>query len=250
MSVSKISTVQIDCGIKGEVSKDASRIFFPVFKVEFLHVNWKPADLQNEFSICFTSKHAVKAFKLNILPLYSQSICWRFCHSVCAVGESTALFAEQQLPSYLYEKHNIIYPKKANGLFALLSQMKNSKHKVPYIVIFTSQIGKAIKIVNEISFQNNIIYDVIPLYTLKDTNEKQTNDFLRGLFQEWTHKKEIRFIFYCRSRQIINCTVKLLMNYFNVTTPGNLPENIFFSPWENSAHQALLELNLFDRLVS
>ena len=249
MQATNISTVHVECGIEGDFPKNSTHLFCPVFKIQVLPITWKPP-FQEEFSICFTSKHAVNAFKLNILPLYSEKSFWYSCHSVCAVGKSTAAIIEKELPSFLYvNSDKVIYPNSGNGLLPLLSQLQKNFKEDSHIIIFTSQIGKTDQIVTEMKLQCNFKFEIVPLYTLQDLDENQSDKYFATLFQK-LNVIDTRFVFYCRSGKILNCVIKLLMKFFNVTIPVNLPPFIFFSTWEKSAHHALLELNLIDRDIS
>jgi hypothetical protein len=249
MNATNISTIHVECGVEGDSPKNTSHLFCPVFKVQFLPIVWKPPP-QKEFSICFTSKQAVNAFKLNVLPLYQEKSFWHSCYSVSAVGQSTAAFIEKDLPSFLYVNSNkVIYPKEGNGLLPLLLHLKKILKEDSHIVLFTSQIGKTVQVVTEINSQSNFMCEVVPVYTLQNIDEKWSDQFFGSLFQK-LNSIDIRFVFYCRSGQILNCVIKLLMKFFNVTIPVNLPPFIFFSTWEKSARHVLLELNLIDRDIS
>ncbi len=249
MNVSNISTIHVECGVYGDFPKNTSYLFCPLFKSQFLPSVWQP-DAQKKFSICFTSKQAVNAFKVNILPLYQEKSFWYSCQFVCAVGQSTAALIEKDLPSFLYPNSNeVIYPKEGNGLFPLLLQLNKTFIENIPIVIFTSLIGKASQIASAMNLQRNLLYEVVPVYTLQKIDEKQSEEYFKSLFQK-NSLKDTRFVFYCRSGQIINCLINSLMKYFNVTIPVNLPPFIFFSTWEKSAHHVLLELNLIDRNIS
>jgi hypothetical protein len=249
MNASNISTIHIECGVYGDLPKNTSHLFYPVFKSQFLPIIWRPPNEKN-FSICFTSKQAVIAFKANILPRYQNESFWYFCQFLCAVGPSTATLIENDLSSFLSVKSNeVIYPKEENGLFPLLLKLNKTLKDDSQIVIFTSLIGKTVQIVNDLNIQSNFSYEIVPLYTLVNIDEKQSDEFLSSLFQK-LNLKDMRFVFYCRSGQIINCVIKLLMKFFNVTVPVKLPPFIFFSAWENSARHALLELKLIDRDLS
>ncbi len=248
MNAINISTIHVECGVDGDVPKNSSYLFCPVFKPQFLPIAWQPYS-QKEFSICFTSKQAVNAFKANILPLYQEKYFWYSCKFVCAVGQSTATLIEKDLPSFLSPNSNeVIYPKEGNGLFPLLLHLNKSLND-SHVVIFTSLIGKAAQIVAAMDGQRNLLYEVIPLYTLKNIDEKQSTEFFESLFKK-NSLKDNHFIFYCRSGQILNCVIDLLMKFFNVTIPVSLPPFIFFSTWEKSAHHVLLDLNLIDRDIS
>lgn len=250
MKIKNTSTIHVECGVEGDFSKNASHLFCPVFKVQFLSTIWAPP-FQKKFSICFTSKQAVNAFKLNILPLYRKESFWSSCHSVSAVGQNTAAFIEKDILPFLYANSNhVIYPKEGNGLLPLLLQLKKTFNEDSHlVVIFTSQIGKTIQIVTKMNSHSNFMCEVVPVYTLQNVDEEQSNKFFNSLFQN-INLIDTRIVFYCRSGQILNCIIKLLMKFFNVTIPVNLPPFIFFSTWEKSAHLVLLELNLIDRDIS
>ena len=249
MNVVQNKKICIECGIEGDFPKYSSHIFFPVFKVQFIQTSWKPP-IQKDFLICFTSKQALNAFKLNILPLFHNELIWGRCLSVCSVGQKTAELAKKELPSFLYVNSNQgIYPKQANGLKPLLEQLIMDFKSEPQTFIFTSLIGKTSQIVAEIRSQNIFNYEVVPLYTLQNIADNISSQFFNSLFQN-VKDVETHFIFYCRSGQILNNVINKLMKFFNVTIPVNLPEFIFFSPWEKSAHHVLLELNLIDRVIS
>jgi hypothetical protein len=249
MNVVQNKKICIECGIEDDIPKYSSHIFFPVFKVQFIQTTWKPP-IQKDFLICFTSKHAIYAFKLNILPFFYNEFAWAQCLSVCSVGQKTAELAKKELPSFLYVNSNLeIYPKDANGLKPLLEQLKMDLKIDSQIIIFTSLGGKTSQIVSEIKLQNNFNYEVVPLYSLQNIDDNNSIQFFNSLFQK-VKNVETNFVFYCRSGQILNNVLNKLMTFFNVTNPVNLPPFIFFSPWEKSAHHVLLELNLIDRVIS
>lgn len=249
MCVSKNLAIHVECGVEGDSPKNTSHLFFPVFKTQFLPFVWEPPTQKN-FLICFTSKQAVKAFKANVYPLYQGNHDWDTCLAVGAVGKSTASFFEKELSSFLSMiSHSVIYPLKINGLLPLLLQLKKIFYDASSIVIFTSLIGKTVQVVAEMEAQSHFSYDIVPVYTLQNIDEKQSDPFLNSLFQT-VNLTERNYIFYCRSGQILNRVINLLMKFFQVILPCNLPPFIYFSTWEKSARHALLELNLIDRDIS
>ena len=241
-------TVYVECGIEGDKPNPSSHLFFPVFKVLQVPFVWKPP-ISNKFSICFTSKHAVSVFKLNVLNEVLQNQ-WQNCYYVGAVGKNTANAIRSELPDFLLKNSSeILYPKNENGLLPLLKQYNEILNVNHSLFIFTSIIGISKKIVFEYKDHLNYSPDIISIYTLENLDDNLSKNFLNSIFSK-VQTQNTNFVFKARSGQILNSIIKLLMAFFNVTSPVNLPSFIFFSAWEKSAQKVLLELNLIDRDIS
>jgi len=248
MRIRNHQTVYVECGIEGDPPKHSSHLFFPIFKVLHVPIVWKPP-ISNKFSICFTSKHAVSSFKLNLLNEVPKNQ-WQNCYHIGAVGKNTANAIQNELPDFLLKNSSeILYPKTENGLLPLLKQYNEILNVNHSLYIFTSIIGIYKKIVIEYKDHLNYSPDILSIYTLKNLDDNLSKSFLNSLFSN-LQSQNTEFVFVARSGQILNSIIKLLMAFFNVTSPVNLPSFIFFSAWEKSAQKVLLELNLIDRDIS
>ncbi len=248
MRIRNHQTVYVECGIEGDPPKHSSHLFFPIFKVLHVPIVWKPP-ISNKFSICFTSKHAVSSFKLNLLNEVPKNQ-WQNCYHIGAVGKNTANAIQNELPDFLLKNSSeILYPKTENGLLPLLKQYNEILNVNHSLYIFTSIIGISKKIVIEYKDHLNYSPDILSIYTLKNLDDNLSKSFLNSLFSN-LQSQDTEFVFVARSGQILNSIIKLLMAFFNVTSPVNLPSFIFFSAWEKSAQKVLLELNLIDRDIS
>ncbi|MBX9840095.1 MAG: hypothetical protein K2X69_17485 [Silvanigrellaceae bacterium] len=248
MRIRNHQTVYVECGIEGDPPKHSSHLFFPIFKVLHVPIVWKPP-ISNKFSICFTSKHAVSSFKLNLLNEVPKNQ-WQNCYHIGAVGKNTANAIQNELPDFLLKNSSeILYPKTENGLLPLLKQYNEILNVNHSLYIFTSIIGISKKIVIEYKDHLNYSPDILSIYTLKNLDDNLSKSFLNSLFSN-LQSQNTEFVFVARSGQILNSIIKLLKAFFNVTSPVNLPSFIFFSAWEKSAQKVLLELNLIDRDIS
>ena len=245
----KSSAVYVECGIVGEQPKNPSYLFLPVLKASSIPIVWEPPIL-GDYSISFTSKHSVRNFKSGIISSWNEKKFWHLCQNVSAVGKSTAEVIKNELPDFLFQNNKtIIYPKNGSGLLALLFELKKTLNPKSTLYIFTSLIGKTEKIVSESEADIHFNHKVVPVYTLINVDENLIQSFLKTLFLK-AQSENTQFVFLARSGQILNSIIMLLMNFFNVTNPVNLPSFILFSPWEKSAQNVLLELKLIDRVIS
>ncbi|KAB8033241.1 hypothetical protein [Fluviispira multicolorata] len=244
----KNQVIHIECGVLGDVARNSSHFFWPVFQFKILQTNWSPPQNEN-FSIIFTSKIALNSFYSHVLPKYTCKNFWNNLVSICAVGNNTAELVKKTLPDYFFKQTKEVFsPLQKNGLQPILLR-RELFSKCSQVFIFTSQLGKSFQIVDDMKDQCHFQCEVVPLYTLIETNiEFKETSFHTKLQLE--KKSNQQLVFYCRSGQILKRVVSLLVQLFNVTEAGKLPSFVFFSTWEQSANELLLELNLIDRKIS
>ncbi|BBH53465.1 hypothetical protein [Fluviispira sanaruensis] len=240
--------IQIECGVLGDRAYDNSHFFWPVYQTEFLETDWCPFQ-SAPYSVIFTSKNAVLAFQSQIIPKYTQANNWLNLDSICAVGKSTAHFIKKTLPDAFFQQNKEIFtPDGQNGLLPLIKQEKIFTNS-SLVYIFTSQIGKSFQIVDDMKDKCHFQCVVVPLYTLIEMNSDIKGTMAQSILKIEQNSNQ-KVVFYCRSGQILNRVVDLLIQLFQVDAAYKLPKYIFFSTWEQSANTALLELKLIDRKFS
>jgi hypothetical protein len=239
----------VDCGLEGDAPRKQDHFFYPVMRPHWLEVSWQPP--QNvSFAIIFTSKHAVTAFQQSIFTKTKQNKSWQNCISFGAVGATTAQSIQQQLAALVaHTNATILLPSHSNGLTPLLSLMQATLQPDVQFFIFTSAIGKSADTVTAYCKHHNRNIAVEPVYTLENILESNATPFLTKLFAQ-PRPSQQHVLFYCRSGQILKQVVHNLLQFFNLEYPTQLPSFIYFFPWEQSAQQALSELNLIDRTTS
>lgn len=239
----------VDCGLEGDTPRKQEHFFYPVMRPLWLEVCWQPPQRGN-FAIIFTSKQAVAAFQQSIFTKTNQNMDWQNCISFGAVGTTTAQHIEQQLAALVaHTNATILFPSHNNGLTPLLSLMQATLQPDVQFFIFTSAIGKSADTVAAFCKHHHRSIAVVPVYTLENILEPNTTQFLTTLFAQ-PRRVQQHVLFYCRSGQILKQVVHNLLQFFNLQYPTQLPSFICFFPWEQSAQQALCELNLIDRTTS
>jgi len=241
--------IHIESGVFGDKSSTKDSFFFPVLDLIPLSFNLDDKNFKS-FGICFTSKHAVDFFLHKFKNNTELTKFLSNCFCIGTVGEKTANYVKEVFPSELFKlTENIIYPKNELGLKSLIYNLDKIIIKNSNIYIFTGLSGKTAQIILEseryISFKSYCV----PVYDTKEIDYnlciKLLNDIIGG-------KKisECDLVFYAKSGQVINTTVKILMSYFGIASVDNLPASVFFIPWEKSAKKVLNELKLIDRDIS
>lgn len=236
-----MSEIHIECGIQGSepTLKNSSFLFLPLFKAISIDCVWNPKQNQN-FSLIFTSKSAIKIFSSNFLTHFNQhqSTNETYLKSISTVGQATAELAKSIFPN-----SPVFYPKKGVGLKNLLLE-EAGEDLFPtssIVFIFTALDGKTHRIIEAFENEKNLKFKIIPIYKLEP---------LPCHFDTIFSKENLKCIFYCRSGQMLEQIVKNLVSYFSVTAPDQLPSFIYFHVWENSATSKMIELNLIDRKIS
>ncbi|MGY3804858.1 uroporphyrinogen-III synthase [Pigmentibacter ruber] len=241
--------IQIECGILGDKPTRKDSFFFPVLKLKPLEFNFSFKDTES-FGICFTSKNAVDFFLQKFQSNIDLNKFLSNCFCIGAVGEKTAEYVKAIFPSALLKlTKNIIYPKDELGLKNLLYELNKITLKNRNIYIFTGLSGKTSQIISENEKYLKLNLYSVPVY---DTTEIDNNLCIKLLNEIIGEKKvsDADLIFYAKSGQVINSTIKILMSYFEISLVDNLPASIFFIPWEKSAKNVLNELKLIDRDIS
>ncbi|WP_186645094.1 hypothetical protein [Fluviispira vulneris] len=246
--VNENRVIHIECGVLGDSAHAPSHFFWPVYQTELLESNWCPSR-EDSFSVVFTSKNAVLAFQRQIYSKYSDENNWLKLNSICAVGKSTANFIKKTLPNAFFQQNKEVFtPDGQNGLLPLLKQEKIFS-KSSSVYIFTSQVGKSFQIVDDVKDKCHFQCVVVPLYTLIEINNDIKGTMAQSILKIEQNSNQ-KVVFYCRSGQILNRVVDLLIQLFKVDAAYKLPKYIFFSTWEQSANTVLLELKLIDRKFS
>lgn len=245
MQSQKQKTILITCGIKGDTTPLESDFFWEVLEIIPQHFLWQPLD-DEEFAICFTSKHAVQLFLKQLKN--PQSL--RHCAFVGAVGASTAATIRKDFPVGCHKLiKNIVTPTNELGLAALLKRFNQMIKNRTTLYIFTAKNGKTAQIIT----QNQNILRFIPICVSTYLTKPLETDFavfkLNAIFSQYS-LQEHDFVFQAKSGQVLKTTIEILQSFFKVAEPQNLPSAIKFKPWERSAKNILKELKLIDREIS
>lgn len=237
--------LRVNCGVTSsgvETTTSTNEEWaLPVFYIKPLPCLWTPPQ-DTAFSLLFTSQSALHVFLKHIFPRLSQTSLWHRLKHVAAVGAHTAQACTQQLPSFL-QKHPVVYPAEHNGLLATLALPPLQSDP---IFIFTNVLGKSEDVLRQQSQSEQKRIHALPIYTLEPHNPRE---FLDSTLQLKERVIQMPIVFCCKSGLILEQTVLLLTQYFNLKNPLDLPDNILFSVWEQSAEHALQKFQLEKRNV-
>jgi hypothetical protein len=259
-------TIYIHCGIK-DYDTEGQNLFWPVLKAIPLAYSWSP-DKNKKFSLVFTSKIAVKiVFKMDPVvsakasprddrekfpegfPWNGKGILRNNCEHICAVGRSTAELLKLILTSW---QKPILYPQE-EGLFNLLTETSFTAESIVYI--FTALNGKTAETLDSRACENDNLrrsennnrdFVACPVPVYKLVLFQSQDNFLKQLFLE----PDKKYIFCCRSAQVLRAAVTLLQNFFSCSEPKNLPKNVFFRGEKQSVQNEIQSLDLIDRILS
>lgn len=227
--------IYIDCGIKNDDTA-GQNLFWPILSVFPESFSWHQPE-NKKYSLVFTSKNTVKIFTKK----YSFQECiGSNLEHICAVGSNTAKLIGTEMEN----KYQVIFPKE-EGLLNLLTETHFSGGSLVYI--FTALNGKTqetLELLNERKI--NFSCHMVPIYRLEPAKE----NFLQTLFPSKLVGAEYKFIFCCRSGQVLRTLVDQLLYFFSCSSPRNLPNNIYFSVSKASAQNEIQALDLIDRIAS
>lgn len=235
--------IHIQCEVQDNKPASAEKSDFRIFLFQAIpiEINWNPPEKSHVFSLIFTSKIAVTYFHSWLSNHKIENEVFKNLKSIACVGQYTAEYAQSILSPLLPFKDTSFFYPKQRGLESLFVEEKIF-FESERIFIFTSSDGKTKETVENLNSRNikKLQLDVIPIYKLEP---------LAVEFDPIFSILDSRFIFHCRSAQILKQLVQNLVIYFKVKSPKELPNFIYFHTWEKSSSCELKKLNLIDRKI-
>ena len=230
--------VFVNCGVKYNSNSEIN-MFWYVLKAIPLAFSINLSE-QNKFSLVFTSQTAVGLFFDSQKEILVNIFQNKSLEKSCAVGKETSLYLEQNYKKYFpNEQINPVFFKEKEGLFYLLCNNTFAQNSTVFIL--TAVNGKTDDVLQKISALNlNFNCIKIPIYKL----EPNYSSFLQELFIQ----VDTKFIFNCKSGQVLNEVVSQLLTFFHCKAVHELPSDIYFSIDKSSTKKAAQMNEVVDRL--
>lgn len=222
--------VTIYCGLKNQEHAIKSKNFWPVLEAveNFFDIN--PSIFKSPYKLIFSSKTAIEFFYHKFFITHADVL--NHCTGVYFVGQNSKHHFQK---TFVHADLKLNYPSKNDGMLNTIKEFNLDKSEEKLIFV-TGAEGKSKTVIESTDFKSKTF--ILPIYYLVPYAHHALPEILESLHFDAGKK----FVFECRSGQILLQSAIFLMQYFSCNDILSLPKNIFFSCFGQSTFDKVNQL--------